>query len=92
MATRKKSVKKSKEPVERDSVYVLKLVLFFILGCLWIQIGPGTGFALPIGLIFGILLANHEHFQIDRKIEYAVLLIAAILSFIAPIGFVLTLG
>lgn len=77
---------------EQDGVYFLKLVLFFIVGCLWIHIGKGDGVSLPVGLILGLLLASHEHFQIDRKVEYAVLLIATILSFIAPIGFVLTIG
>jgi len=43
-------------------------------------------------LIFGILLATQDHFQIDRKIEFAILLVAAILSYIAPIGFVLTIA
>ena len=70
----------------------VKLVLFFVIGCLWVRLGSGAGVPIPVGLIFGVLLANHEHFQIDRKIEYAVLLIATILSFIAPIGFVLSIG
>jgi hypothetical protein len=84
--------KQQKQAVEPDSVYFLKLVLYFILGCLWVQIGGEDGFALPIGLIIGIIFATHDHFQIDRKIEIAVLLIATILSFVAPIGFVLNVG
>lgn len=94
MAKAKKAVKKvtkKAEPVEKDSVYFLKLVLFFVLGTLWVQFGDSNGFSVPIGLIFGVLLASHEHFQIDRKVEFAVLLIAAVLSFVAPIGFVLTI-
>jgi hypothetical protein len=86
--TSRKSVKK--EPVEKDSVYFLKLVLFFILGTLWVQFGDANGLALPVGLIFGVLLANHDHFAIDKKIEYAVLLVAAILSYVVPIGFILS--
>lgn len=89
----KKIFKKSlKEVPEKDSIYFLKLVLYFILGCLWIRIGGESGFSIPVGLVLGILLASHEHFQIDRKVEYAILLIATVLSFIAPIGFVLSLG
>jgi hypothetical protein len=93
MAKKSKVVKKTskKEPVEKDSVYFLKLVLFFILGTLWIQFGDANGVGIPIGLIFGVLLATHEHFQVDRKIEFAVLLIATVLSYIAPIGFILTI-
>ena len=89
MAKSKKPVKKS-EPVEKDSVYFLKLVLYFVLGSLWLQIGDENGLAVPVGLIFGVILASHEHFAVDRKVEYAVLLIATILSFVVPIGFVLT--
>lgn len=89
----KKSVKtrakRQKEPTEKDSVYFLKLVLFFILGSLWVQFGDSNGLAIPVGLIFGVLLANHDHFAIDKKIEYAVLLVAAILSYAVPVGFVL---
>ncbi len=83
-------VKKSKKDNEKDSVYFLKLVLFFVLGTLWIQLGDSNGLAIPVGLVFGALLASHEHFAVDRKVEYAVLLIATVLSYIAPIGFVLT--
>lgn len=91
MATKKKQQPK-KTPVEPDSVYFLKIVLYFLLGCLWVRVGGKNGISLPIGLIVGILFASHDHFQIDRKIEIAVLLIATILSFIAPIGFILTVG
>jgi hypothetical protein len=87
---KKKMIRKSKnKAVEKDTVYVLKLILFFIVGCLWIRLGGANGTPIPIGLVFGILFASHDHFQIDKKIEFAILLVAAILSFIAPIGFVL---
>lgn len=78
---------------ETDSVYFLKIILFFILGSIWlrfreVQVLPGMS-SLPIGLLIGLVFAHHDHFRIDRKIEYAVLLAAAILSFVAPIGVVL---
>lgn len=84
--------KKTESTPEPDSVYFLKLVLYFLLGCLWVRIGGENGISLPIGLVIGILFASHDHFQIDRKIEIAVLLIATVLSFIAPIGFILSVG
>lgn len=88
----KKTKKTKKQVVEPDSLYFLKIVLFFIIGCLWLRMGGETGISVPIGLIFGIILTSHEHFQIDRKIEYAVLLLATIISYIAPIGFVLNIS
>ena len=90
MATKKQLKNKKSNNAEPDGVYLLKLVLYFILGCLWIQVGDLV--ILPIGLLLGILFASHDHFQIDRKIEFAVLFIASILSFISPIGFVMTIG
>lgn len=87
----KKNNKKQTQ-IEPDSIYFLKIVLYFLLGCLWIQIGDENGLAMPVGLVIGILFASHDHFQIDKKIELLVLFIACVLSFIAPIGFVLSIG
>lgn len=86
-----KSKKYSK--AELDSVYVLKIVLFFIIGSLWLNLRgvdllPGLS-SLPVGLAVGVIFARHDHFMIDRKIEYVVLLGAALLSYIAPVGVVL---
>lgn len=92
MVKNKKQPQPKKATVEPDSVYFLKLVLYFLLGCLWVRVGGENGISVPIGLALGILFASHDHFQIDRKIEIAVLLIATVLSFIAPIGFILAVG
>jgi ABC-type dipeptide/oligopeptide/nickel transport system permease component len=88
---KKSKTKSTKIAPEPDGVYLLKIVLYFLLGTMWLQVGD-SGIAIPVGFIFGLLLASHDHFKIDRKIEYAVLLFAAVLSFIAPIGFVLSTG
>ncbi|PSO45325.1 hypothetical protein BRC21_00255 [Candidatus Saccharibacteria bacterium SW_7_54_9] len=71
---------------ETDATYFLKILLFFIVGAIWIEI-TAWNTSLPLGLGLGLLFASHDHFQIDRKIEYAVLLVAAIVSFAVPIGF-----
>jgi hypothetical protein len=86
-----KSTKAKKQAVEADSTYFLKLVVFLILGSQWIYIQSGENWQLPlpVGLIIGLVFATHEHFQIDRKIEYVVLLIAAFISFWLPIGLVI---
>jgi hypothetical protein len=68
--------KKSPKTVEYDGVFVLKLTLYVILGSLWVKItktGTNLDIPLPIGLAIGIFFTSHEHFKIDRKIEYAVL-------------------
>jgi len=81
--------KKTKKIYEPDSVFFLKLVLYFILGAIWIRLHDVPIPGVPVGLIVGILFARQDHFQIDRKIEYAILLGAAIISFVAPVGLVL---
>jgi hypothetical protein len=84
--------KKRKVTKEEDSsVYFLKLVVFLILGSQWIYIEnlPEWQIPIPIGLILGLIIASHEHFQIDRKIEYAILLIASFISFWLPLGLVI---
>ncbi|MBW3538407.1 hypothetical protein KY386_02855 [Candidatus Parcubacteria bacterium] len=70
--------KKAFKP-ETDSVYFLKILLYLILGLLWLRRDGKT--IIPIGLLLGLLFAHHDHFQIDRKIEYAILLVAALLAF-----------
>ncbi len=83
----KKKTKKTTH--ESDGSYVLKLVLYTIIGSQWLWI-EGTNkltyIPIPIGLLIGLFFVRHERFQIDRKIEYAVLLIAMIIGFWAQIG------
>ena len=78
---------------ELDSVYLLKLVLYLIVGAQWIRLVNTAGTAqvpIPIGLIVGFLFAAHDHFKIDRKIEYAVLLIAMFVGFWSQVGIYIT--
>ncbi len=80
-------VKKKSKP-EQDSAYFLKLVMYLILGSLWLKISRGDAIQipLPLGFVVGLTLTKHERFRIDRKIEYAVLLISMLVGFWAPIG------
>jgi len=84
----KQTVKKKKANNDPyDGVFALKLALYLILGTMWLKLSNGhTIFPIPIGLIVGLILASQEHFNIDRKIDYAVLLIAALIGFWAPFG------
>jgi hypothetical protein len=85
-----KLMAKNQEP---DSVYFLKLVLYLIIGVQWFRISKGSiTVPLPIGFIIGLLFARTDHFQIDRKIEYAILLVAMLIGFWLPIGFELILN
>ncbi len=83
------SAKKQKK--ELDGTYLLKLVLYMVLGSQWVKIVTKSGVQIPIpvGAIVGILFAAHDHFQIDRKIEYAVLLISMFIGFWIPLGAVI---
>jgi len=92
MAKTKK--KTAKQASESNSAYFLKILLFFILGTLWVRvlnidIGPFQHFSLPVGLLVGLLFASHEHFMIDSKIEFAVLIVATFVSFYLPVGITL---
>lgn len=86
---------KKPQLTEPDSAYFLKIVLYVILGSLWlrlaepIQLGDFVFNGFPIGLVVGLLFASHDHFQMDRKIEYALLTVVTIMSFFLPVGIVL---
>lgn len=75
-----------------EEAYFLKLVLFLVLGSLWLKVSDGQTWQIPIpvGFILGMALAMHDHFRIDRKIEYALLLAAMFIGFWAPIGIYIT--
>lgn len=72
--------KKRHKRKEADAVYVLRILLYFILGTLWIKHDGRAIF--PIGFAIGVLFASQDHFRIDRKVEYALLLLAAVLGLI----------
>ena len=85
--TKKKKVVMSRQ--EFDGIYVLKIVLYVIVGSQWIRLTDGgmtTQIPLPIGLLLGGMFAMHDHFKIDRKIEYAVLLVACLVGFWSQVG------
>lgn len=81
--------------VESDSTYLLKLVVFVLLGTLWLKFAqpvawhgiPLTG--IPVGLLIGLLLVRKfEPLQIDRKIWYAILIVVTIICYFVPAGIV----
>lgn len=81
--------KKTTSANEPDSTYFLKIVLYAVLGMIWLQFDGKTIF--PVGALVAFALAQHEKFQIDRKVEYAVVLFAAIVAAATSKGFFLNL-
>jgi hypothetical protein len=89
MAKKKQLSKKKPNAADSfDGVYLFKMVLYLLLGSMWLKISSGGDmtFPIPIGLIIGLIFTTHEHFQIDRKIEYAVMLVAMLFGYFAPYG------
>ena len=81
---------------ESDGQYLLKLVLFVLLGTFWLKFSdPVTWLgmsihALPVGLVLGLILVNRfEKSQADRKIWYAMLVVVGIISYFVPAGIVI---
>lgn len=92
---KKQTRSKKSQPVESDSAYFLKLILYMLLGATWIKfavplsLGSFQLNGAPIGMLFGIVLAAHDHFAIDRKIEYAILIVMMVITYFLPAGIVL---
>lgn len=81
---------------ESDGTYLMKLVLVLLLGTFWLKfaqplhIGGFMATGLPLGLILGLFFIHKfENFQANRKIWYAVLIIATVVSYFLPAGVVL---
>lgn len=87
---KKQTTKKTRKnnETEADSAYFLKLVLYLIVGSQWLRIEslPDWSLPIPVGLFIGLWFASHDHFKIDRKIEYALLLVAMFVAFWLPMG------
>lgn len=80
---------KSRPPQQTfDGVYLLKMLLYLLLGSMWLKISRGGSLNIPVPVVLfvGLLFTSHEHFRIDRKIEYAVLLVAMLVGYFAPYG------
>ena len=84
---------KRKTKKESDSTYMLKFVMYLLIGSLWVKItyADGGQLPLPVGFVIGLFFAMHDHFQIDRKIEYALLLVALLIGFWLPVGVFISL-
>lgn len=88
-----KKTQKRKISKETDGVFLLKIVFYLILGSLWLKVTSGENlqFPIPVGFLLGLIFVKHEHFQMDRKLEYVVLLLATLMGFWLPFGIYITL-
>ena len=82
--------------VETDGTYLLKLVVFILLGTLWIKFEQPISwlsmplYGVPAGMLIGLLLVRKfEAYQADRKLWYAILIIVTIICYFMPAGIVL---
>lgn len=85
--------KKQKTKI-KEGPYLLKMVLYLVVGAQWVSVVDPEltkQISIPFGLFVGLGFAMHEHFQIDRKIEYAVLLISCLVGFWANSGVMLSI-
>ena len=88
MAKKKQTPKKKSAADSFDGVYLFKMVLYLLLVSMWLKVTTGgdMNIPIPIGLVIGLIFTTHEHFQIDRKIEYAIMLVAMLFGYFAPYG------
>lgn len=82
---------KAKRPrryVQPDGMYILKLLLYVLVGSLWLKVSVGSSatFGIPVGFIIGVAFTVRERFRIDRKIEYAALIVAMLVGYFASYG------
>lgn len=86
MAKSSSQITQSNEP---DSAFILKVVLYLIISSFWVNIYTSAThrIPLPLGALVGLLFASHDHFKMDRKIEYAIILIAMFVGYWVPVGF-----
>lgn len=91
----KRAVRRLKQPFETDGLYLFKLILVILLGSFWVKFGEPvvwshiTVYAVPVGVMVGlVLIRTLEHFQTDRKIWYAILIMIGIISALSPAGIV----
>ena len=73
-----KAIAKKRITKEADSVYFLKILVFFVLGSICVKYHGIVIF--PIGAVIALGLTAHDHFAIDRKVEYAVIIISSLLT------------
>jgi len=68
----------SKRFYESDLTFLIKAALYLLLGTVWVS-WDGHRW-LPVGIAVGFVLSKIEVLRINRKIEYALLVVGALLG------------
>ena len=86
--------KKIQKARETDGEFLFKLVMYLLVSSIWIKVVILSEFIqlpIPLGLFAALLFASREHFQIDRKLEYAVIMVGVLVGFWSNTGLLITL-
>jgi hypothetical protein len=85
--TTKRRTTAVKPTEEKDTTYLLKIALYLLVGAFWVTIiYEDTVIPLPLGFLLGLAFASHDHFKMDRKIEYAILVVGVVVGFVTGYG------
>ncbi len=63
---------------ESDLAFLIKAALYLLLGTVWIAWGGHRW--LPVGVVVGFGLSKIEVLRLNRKVEYALLVVGALLG------------
>jgi hypothetical protein len=61
---------------ESDLHLIIKLALYLILGTFWISVDGHK--IIPAGVVIGFFVSKMEFFRVNKKVEYALLLVGAL--------------
>ena len=63
-----KTKKITKKPIESDSTYFLKIVLYMMISAAWVRVTTSSGaeYPLPLGAIIALIFASHNLGQVKR--------------------------
>lgn len=65
---------------ESDFAFLVKAALYLILGLTWLSVNGHR--VVPVGVILGFAFSKVDALRIDRKIEYALLVVGALLGLV----------
>jgi hypothetical protein len=71
---------KTKRYYESDFAFLIKAALYLMLGLTWLSVNGSR--MIPVGVILGFVFSKVDVLRIDRKIEYALLVVGALLGLV----------